>query len=209
MPMKVPKNATFKKHGIGNHLYLWSKEKGKPTSEHLIISAHGRTSSKSPIKLAANENLQFYCEHGYTQGGSMDIRRLASGYVKPRQIITSTDLDKDYALTKYQSADEAETYAYIAQGMHDLESYYRDVLKLNDEVVEQFLMQHKGTVQMDVLTIRNRSCGTPPTLFEALKLLQDNDIKYSTIHCSFCRGLQNGTNFGQQNPVPLGKSIFD
>ena len=81
MPMKVPKNATFKKHGIGNHLYLWSKEKGKPTSEHLIISAHGRTSSKSPIKLAANENLQFYCEHGYTQGGSMDIRRLA---LRPR-----------------------------------------------------------------------------------------------------------------------------
>ncbi len=134
----------------------------------------------------------------------MDIRRLASGYVKPRQIITSTDLDKDYDLTKYQSADEAETYAYIAQGMHDLESYYRDVLKLNDEVVEQFLMQHKGTVQMDVLTIRNRSCGTPPTLFEALKLLQDNDIKYSTIHCFVLSWITKRNQFWAAKPCSFG-----
>ncbi|MEZ8826411.1 putative adhesin [Vibrio amylolyticus] len=209
MTMKVPKGAIFAKHEIGRHLYLWSKSKGKATSKHLIISAHGCTSSKKPIKLKYGQNFSFYCEHGFTQGGAMDIRKLASGYVEPRQVISNSALDYDYVLSKYQSSTESETYAYIAKGMHDLEAYYRDVLKLDDDTVQSFLMQHSGTVQMDVLTIRNRSCGTAPTFYETVKAVQEAGLKYDHIHCSFCRGFADKPNSGQQEPIPRGTSIFD
>ena len=92
--------------------------------------------------------------------------------------------------------------------MHNLEAYYRDVLKLDESTVKSFISQHQGIVQMDVITIRNRNIGSSPSLSELIIELQAAGYQYDVIHCSFCRGFSNGTNKGQQEPILVKDCVF-
>ncbi|OZG71109.1 hypothetical protein BTA51_22275 [Hahella sp. CCB-MM4] len=209
MPMTVPENSVFLANTVGSHIYAWTKQAGKATSKYALISAHGAEKSGTPKRSKTNVNLKFFVERGYTQGGATDIRKAVSGYVRPREATTLNDLAYEYTLSKYQGRHQSEnsthqsgeTYGYISKHMHDLRTYYRDVLNLDETTVRQFLSQHKGQIQMDVITIRNRKSGTAPTFSEAILLLQGAGYNYETIFCSFCRGYENGTKLGQQEPI--------
>lgn len=216
MTMKVPKGSTFIQNAVGFDIYVWSLLKGKPSHSHCVITAHGRTAGTAPQKPNRDVELRFYCEHGFTQGGATDIRKLASGYCVPRETTSAQKLAYDYTLSKYQgkhqsstSDDEhGETYAYIAKHIHNLEEFYRDVCKVNAETARKFLAEHRGHVNMDVITIRNRKFKSPPTLTEVLNALDLAGYKYDVVHCSFCRPPEKGSGVGQQEPIIAENSIF-
>jgi hypothetical protein len=75
------------------------------------------------------------------------------------------------------------TMAFVGKGL--LTQQQAEEKKLEHQLEYERKLGNIKPVIRDVVTLRKRDHGTPPTLFEVVELLKP--FQYTEIHCAFCR----------------------
>lgn len=185
----IPKAGAYQAEELGNKLYLWHSGTRK---QSVVITSHGGYSmSNRPFKVPAHMTIHFYAPHGFILSDP-SIKSVTTGTIKPFDSYGPGAWCPNYKLTKYQGSHggkpgkPAETYGDIAQGMHrDAEIAHTEQFlgrPLNEEELGR--IRH---VVMDVITIRNRKLMKSPTLEEVIQTMGSKGVRYTHVHCSFCR----------------------
>jgi hypothetical protein len=184
--------------GYWGHIYVWSPGKQKPRKgeRDCVLSAHGGIAATKGLPEAGDEILYFYCPHGLAMSttagttGKIAAREVNSYEKKPL-----SQLEHDYNLTKFQgkhgraSGQVIESYNDIQHGLTQA-ARRAEIQKLIDARFIGATQEEKDAVRetdMDVVTIRHRKIGTPPTLLGLIKQLHAAGFHYRQIHCAFCR----------------------
>lgn len=205
---------------IGSTIYAWSPGGRKPPADRsrsCVISAHGvELFITSKFGKPKGVTLVYYCPHGWNLA-EVDVASVAKGQLKSKETIAGKEACQDYALSKLQGSGdfEDETYGYIQRDMHRdaQEKRIRDrnvLTKANISFQKKFqpnffetladnLEEKLGKIVdpiYDVITIRNRTLRSAPTLFEVIGRLEQAGFHYKDVHCAFCRGFASGTSTG-------------
>jgi hypothetical protein len=180
----------YEKHKVGEQIYVWTIGSKKNTKA--VISAHGaQTWATSGFKVPTNVKLWFYQPNGYLLQDP-GLINVIYDEVKPLNPAVEGGKCQDYVLTKYQGAkhgSEAESYKNIpAFGITETELTELGFTK------EQLETMKRPRDDLDIITIRNRTWHSSPTLKEVINMTHNAGYKYSEYFCSFCRGPWMGKN---------------
>ncbi|MGK9237035.1 hypothetical protein KXS07_18285 [Inquilinus limosus] len=194
---------------VGDHLRVWTRTAGRPSTQACAISAHGTDFSPGRALRAPDVELVYYTPHGTTLTDPT-LERFTAGTLRAVETVRTAQ-SQDYALSKYTNSLAAggrrhnkagESYASVAalpETMAGKAQTARDnAAAFRSAGQESYALAYdadealyaKGC-QYDVVTIRNRAWRTsfnPLTLSEVITTLWNAGYRYSTIHCVFCRG---------------------
>ncbi|WP_026869079.1 putative adhesin [Inquilinus limosus] len=194
---------------VGDHLRVWTRTAGRPSTQACAISAHGTDLSPGRTLRAPDVTLVYYTPHGITLPDP-SLERFTAGALRQVETLRTAD-SPDYALSKYTNSQTeggrrhnqaGESYASVAalpETMAGKAQTARDnAAAFRSAGQESYALAYdadealyaKGC-QYDVVTIRNRAWRTsfnPLTLSEVITTLWNAGYRYSTIHCVFCRG---------------------
>jgi hypothetical protein len=199
------------KNPVGDRIYVWSQLSGSPSNgvSACVISAHGeQTPFNRRISRTWNHvQLVFYNPHN-TILSDPGIMNVLTGETKTF-VSKPAGRCYDYRLSKYQGehGKNVETYdmlakmdttlATMAQNTKDLIAGSSIALFSHFDMADRLVplihqaimrLERQGRWNVDIVTIRNRRLRDDVTLSDVIRALHQHGYKYTTIHCSFCRG---------------------
>ncbi|MDF1505169.1 putative adhesin [Roseisolibacter sp. H3M3-2] len=183
---------TIRKTEVGDVLNIWSASTGKHAST-AVITAHGGDAYVNGMDKAPDYTLAYYSDHGHILSDP-SIMYILTGRSIPCQTIQSR-ASQDYELTKYTNTSATVT----GSRQHNTGGESYDSIRSLEQEFSKGLARQRGSgsaqeqvylagMKMDVITIRDRKFYASPKLSDVLKILDKHKYRYTTLHCSFCRG---------------------
>ncbi len=192
---KMPSGKT----AVGEDIYVFSKTGGTQSGSGCLILAHGCQAfvpGTRTFTVPANTTVRFFAQHGnYLTFDADPVTGIAeftptswathqceNGHtVTCKEEVSAGQTCKNYMLSKdvgYHNGGPAlyDKVRYEHSGQLHGHSYS----DIETEV-------GNGTIQHDIVSIRNRPFRTLPTLKSVINDLIANGYTYSTIYCGFCR----------------------
>ena len=206
------------KVSIGQKLWLFKGDERHPTQSRLLISSHANyTDIKGPngpdtLVVPRGLTLHFYVKHDEAIKIN-SINSILMGDVVAVDTVVGDGQKTltNYKLRKFQGrhgGGHDEDYAKIESLVQENVSFRKTDRKLKEEssknqaaafwdeqdVDHAEISFASNKYDFDVLTVRNRYFYSPPSLKEAIDLLQAAGYQYAHIHCCFCRAKKGDTS---------------
>lgn len=173
---------------LGNQQYVFQDDSGNP-AEELLITSHGHywMGLTGTFTVPAWTTLHFFGPH---QASLLDpgVRPISQG-MKDYETFGPGSVVRDYTLSKFQGShgNQAETYASIGTDIDHNRELVATAATAPDDVMAPLRAQGIKFDKFDVLTIRNRRLRTDPNISSVIQLLDQQNLRYANILCSFCR----------------------